>query len=210
MDRDLKAQNLRDLTAIYGGTLFLIVVVQWSVEEAFKFSLQLGQQALSGAAIASFGGVLSNFLPNRIKHILIYHRLRNVISGYRCRSICLNDPRLLSADLEKKWPSLFFEKMQEKDQNDFWYREIYRTAKNEPEVVQAHRNFLLYRDTASGLSVLLLGLLLWNIVSRVVVVPALSMWSIVTVLVVVLILCQAARQSGDRMVANAVAVAIYR
>ena len=208
MEKDLKAQNVLSLTAIYSGTLFLVAVVHWSVEEVFAISLQLGQQVLVVAAMTSFGAVLSNFLPNELKHPLVYFRFKNVLSGHRCRRICMKDPRLLSADLERKWPMLFLREMRESEQNSYWYREIYRPLRNAPEVVQAHRSFLLFRDAATGLFVLLLGLLLWQLASEVVALPSLSIWSVVILAGVVLCLCQAARQSGDRMVANAVAVGL--
>ena len=43
MEKDLKAQNAWPLTAMYVGTLLLVAVVHWGVEEVFKFSLQLGE-----------------------------------------------------------------------------------------------------------------------------------------------------------------------
>ena len=160
------------------------------------------------AAITGFGGVLSNFLPNHLKHSLVYFRFRNVLSGHRCRHICIKDPRLLTSDLERKWPRLFLQEMKESEQNAYWYGEIYRPVRNDPEVVQAHRSFLLFRDAAAGLFVLILGLLLWKVVGEVVPIPSLSTWSVVILIGAVVVLCQAARQSGDRMVANAVAVAL--
>ena len=210
MEKDLKTQNLASLTAIYVGTLLLVAFIHWSVKEVFAVSLQIGQQVLVVAAITSFGAVLSNFLPNRLKHSLVYFRYRNVLSGHRCRQICKRDPRLLSTDLEHEWPPLFRCEMEDRDQNAYWYREIYRPVRNEPEVAQAHRSFLLFRDAAAGLFVLLLGLLSWNLVGEVAPIPPLSSWSVVILVGVTLLLCQAARQSGDRMVANAVAVALSR
>ena len=208
MEKDLKAQNVRALTAIYGGTLFLVAAIHWSVEDVFAVSLQLGQQVFVVATLTAFGAVLSNFLPNWLKHPLVYFRFRNALSGHRCRRICTKDPRLLLADLQREWPLLFAEKMNESEQNSYWYTEIYRPVRNEPEVVQAHRSFLLFRDAAAGLFVLLLGLLLWKLTGELVSLPSLNYWSTALLVGVVLILCQAARQSGDRMVANAVAVTL--
>lgn len=208
MEKDLKAQNARPLAAIYFGTLLLVAFVHWGVEETFAVSIQLGQQALVVTTITVFGGLLSNILPNYLKHSLVYWRFRNVLSGHRCRRICKKDPRLLPSDLERKWPMLFLRDMRESEQNSFWYREIYRPVRNDPEVVQAHRSFLLFRDSATGLSVLLLGLLLWKAVGEVVSIPSLNIWSLGTLLAVVVVLCLAARQCGDRMVTNATAVAL--
>ena len=103
---------------------------------------------------------------------------------------------------------LFLQDMKGSEQNAYWYREIYRPVRNEPEVVQAHRSFLLFRDAAAGLFVLLLGTLLWKAIGDFVPIPSLSTWSVVILVGVVVVLSQAARQSGDRMVANAVAVAL--
>lgn len=208
MEKDLKAQNAWTLTAMYVGTLLLVAVVHWGLEEVFNFSLQLGEQVLAVAAITAFGGVLSNFLPNRIKHPLVYWRYRNVLSGHRCRSICEKDPRLLSDDLERRWPRLFLHEMKENEQNAYWYNEIYRPVRNAPEVLQAHRSFLLFRDAAAGLFLLLVGIVLWMLVGEAAPIPSVSIWSTVILAGMFVLVSQTARQSGDRMVANAVAVAL--
>ena len=83
----------------------------------------------------------------------------------------------MSGDLQRKWPALFLDEMSEDEQNAYWYNEIYRPVRNEPEVLQAHRSFLLFRDAATGLFFLLLGLLLWKVVGEAVSVQSVSMWS---------------------------------
>ncbi len=208
MEKDLKAQNAWPLTAMYVGTLLLTASVHWGVEKVFTFSLELGEQVLVVAAITAFGGVLSNFLSNHLKHPLVYWRFRNVLSGHRCRSICERDPRLLSGDLQRKWPLLFLDEMTENEQNTYWYRDVYRPVRNEPEVLQAHRSFLLFRDAAAGLFLLFLGLLLWKLIGETIPVQSVSIWSMVIPVGMFVLVSQAARQSGDRMVANAVAVAL--
>ncbi len=208
MEKDLKAQNAWPLTAMYVGTILLVAFVHWGVEDVFEFSLQLGEQALVITAITAFGGVLSNFLPNHLKHPLVYWRFRNVLSGHRCRSICEKDSRLLFGDLQRKWPKLFLHEMKEDEQNSYWYKEIYRLVRNEPEVLQAHRSFLLFRDAAAGIFLLLLSLLLWKAVGEAVPVQSVSFWSAATLAGIFVLVSQAARQSGDRMVVNAVAVAL--
>ena len=208
MEKDLKAQNLVSLTAIYVGTFFLVALVHWSVEEVFTFTNQLAKQAYVMAAITSFGGVLSNFLPNSLKHILIFFRFRNVLPGHRCKMICEKDPRLSIEHLENRWPELFAQDMEENKQNSYWYREIYSLVRNAPEVLQAHRSFLLYRDAASGLFVIMIGLLVWRFIAVCVSLPSLGGWSLLSLLGVILLLGQAGRQSGNRMVVNAVAVGL--
>lgn len=208
MEKDLKAQNAWPLTAMYAAALLLVATVHWGVEGVFEFSLQLGEQVLVVAAITAFGGVVSNLLPNRVKHPLVYWRIRNVLSGHRCRSICEKDPRLSSDDLKRRWPRLFLDDMGADDQNAYWYSDIYRPVRNAPEVLQAHRSFLLFRDAAAGLFLLLLGIVLWKVGGEAVPVRSVSNWAAFILAGMFVLLCQAARQSGDRMVANAVAVAL--
>ena len=103
---------------------------------------------------------------------------------------------------------LFLHEMDEDEQNAYWYKEIYRPVRNEPEVLQAHRSFLLFRDAATGLFLLLVGILLWKVVGAAAPVQSVSIWSAVILAGLFLLVSQSARQSGDRMVANAVAVAL--
>ena len=209
MEKDLKTQNIRSLTAIYVGAIFLVSAVHWGVEEAFEFSIGLGEHVLIAAVITAFGGVLSNSLPNSVKHTLVYWRYRNVLSGHRCRTICTKDPRMHLDDLKHQWPDLFLHEMNPYEQNAYWYRKIYFTVRNTPEVAQAHRSFLLFRDAATGLLILFVGMVVWLVVSEIVSpVQSMSIWSSVVLLIVYALVSQAARQSGNRMVANAVAVAL--
>ena len=98
--------------------------------------------------------------------------------------------------------------MQEDKQNAYWYNEIYRPVRNAPEVLQAHRSFLVFRDAAAGLFLLLVGIVLWKVVGEAAPVQSVSVWSALILAGMFVLLSQAARQSGDRMVANAVAVAL--
>ena len=207
-ERDLKTQNIYWLAAIYATTLGLVSLVHWTVEEVFTISVRLGQQALVVAAITGFAGMLSNFLPNSVKHGLVYFRVTRVLPGHRCKRLCTRDPRLTVTVLERMWPDLFLGHVDESNQNAYWYKEIYRPVRNSPEVLQAHRSFLMFRDAASGLFVLLIGLLLWRALAQIAPLAPVSLWSSVIVGLVVLLFCQAAQQSGNRMVTNAVAVAI--
>ena len=206
MEKDLKAQNVASMTAIYVGTFLLLGLVEWGTKVTFALTAQLAERAFVMATITSFGAVLSNFLPNSVKHPLVFLRFHNVLPGHRCKRICKKDPRFSMEDLEKRWPELFVQDMQESAQNSYWYKEIYSPARNDPEVIQAHRSFLLSRDAASGLFILLIGLSVWHVLSVHVSLPSLGPWSLLVLAGVILLLIQAGRQSGNRMVANAVAV----
>ena len=135
----------------------------------------------------------------------------SVGSDPRCRRVRWSrelDPRLICGDLRRRWPSLFLDEMQEDKQNAYWYNEIYRPVRNAPEVLQAHRSFLVFRDAAAGLFLLLVGIVLWKVVGEAAPVQSVSVWSALILAGMFVLLSQAARQSGDRMVANAVAVAL--
>lgn len=206
-DKDLKAQNTVPLTGIYLGTIFLLSIIHCGVEEV-AFNVQLAKQVFTTATIGGLGGVLSNFLPNSAKHVLVFFRFRNVLPGHRCKRICEKDSRLSAEHLEKKWPELFVEDMDVSVQNSYWYNKIYSPARNAPEVLQAHRSFLLYRDAASGLFILTIGLLIWRVLSNYFLLPSLGVWPLLSLFVIFLLITQAARQSGNRMVVNAVAVSL--
>ena len=208
MEKDLKTQNRASLTAIYVGTFFLVALAHWSVEEAFVFTTRLAKQAGVIAIITGFGAVLSDSLSNSAKHILVFFRFRNALPGHRCKTLCKKDPRLSMERLEKRWPELFAQDMEEGAQNAYWYDEIYTPVKDTPEVLQAHRSFLLYRDVASGLFILLIGLLVWRVFAALVSLPSLGAWSLLLLVGVILLLCLAGRQSGNRMVTNAAAVGL--
>ena len=205
MEKDLKAQNIASLTAIYLGTFLLAAFIEWGMKATFVLTAQLAEKAFVMAAITSFGAVLSNFLPNSVKHPLVFLRFRNVLPGHRCKRICKKDPRFSVEDLKKRWPELFVEDMPESAQNSYWYKEIYLPARNAPAVLQAHRSFLLFRDAASGLFILLIGLLIWRVLAAHISLPFLGPWSLLVLAGIILLLGQASRQSGNRMVANAIA-----
>ena len=210
MEKDLKAQNTVALGVIYAGTFVLVALIHLSAEEVFEVTSKLTEQAIVMAIITVFGAVLSNFLPNNVKHSLVYFRLCNVLSGHRCKKLCERDPRFDKNHLQNQWPELFAQEMKESEQNTYWYNNIYSSVKNKPEVLQAHRSFLLYRDAASGLFILLLGALLWHGVSEYISLPSLEARSLIVLVGIILLLCRAAKQSGDRMVVNAVAVSLVK
>ena len=102
-EKELKTQNVVSLTAIYFGVLLLVVAVEWGMKEAFAVTVKLASQATLTAAITAFGAVLSNYLPNSLKHALVFFRFRNALPAHRCRRICSADPRLSKHLLQVRW-----------------------------------------------------------------------------------------------------------
>lgn len=204
METSLKAQNATSLVAMYTGTFALLAFVQWGTEEAVVLTAWLAKAGVV-AAMTSLAGVVSHLLPNSAKHVIVFLRLRNVLPGHRCEAICRRDPRFRLDDLKSEWPELFAKDMAANDQNSYWYKYIYAPARDAPQVVQAHGSFLLYRDAVAGLTILLAGLLVWRVAAVYVGMQQPTTWVLLSLLLVVFLVGQAARQSGNRMVTNAVA-----
>ena len=123
MAKSLKAQNAVSLIAIYAGTFVVLASVQWGAQEVAALSAWLAEVG-AAAAMTSFAGIVSNLLPNSAKHVIVFLRLRHMLPGYRCKTICKDDPRFRMHDLER-WPELFAKDMEESDQNSYWYKYIY-------------------------------------------------------------------------------------
>ena len=204
MAKSLKAQNAVSLIAIYAGTFVVLASVQWGAQEVAALSAWLAEVG-AAAAMTSFAGIVSNLLPNSAKHVIVFLRLRHMLPGYRCKTICKDDPRFRMHDLEQRWPELFAKDMEESDQNSYWYKYIYAPVQDAPQVVPAHRSFLLYRDALAGLTILLVCFLVWRIGAVYLPIQYPSTWTLLVLLAVNVVVGQAARQSGNRMVANAVA-----
>ena len=209
MDTDLKAQNVNSLRNIYVVTFLLAMFVHWGAEEEFRISVTLDMRIVIAAVITILGRLISNILPNYVKYSLIYWRLRNVLPGHRCKIICKRDKRMRYGDLERKWPELFLGDMKQDEQNAYWFKEIYQLSKCSPEVLQAHRDFLLYRDASAGLFLFLVSIALWKAIGETTSMPSISVWSIVIVAGMFILTSLAGRQSGDRMVRNAVSVSLF-
>ena len=208
MAPDLKAQNMPALVGIYVSAVCVLVGLEYGSNAAVDVSDELVNHAVTLAGIMGLSAIVGNVLPNSIKHRIVYCRVRNVLSGHRCRKICERDARFDEADLQKKWPELFEDDLPSSEANAFWYKNIYWNVRKEPEVVQAHRMFLLCRDAVAGLVLLWCGLLTWTVMAWSTSWNGPTQWSLGLLLVVVLVISQSGRQSGDRMVANAVAVSL--
>ena len=207
MERSLKSQNAISLVGIYAGTIAVLVSVQWGTQEAVALTAWIAKAGVA-AAMTSFAGVLSHLLPNSLKHVIVFVRLRNVLPGHRCKTICENDPRFRMSNLERRWPEVFGKDMRESEQNSYWYKYIYAPTQDAPQVAQAHGAFLLYRDASAGLTILFLFLLGWKVGAVYLPIQHPTTWTLLVLLVLDLVVGQAARQSGNRVVTNAVAARI--
>ncbi len=166
---------------------------------------------MSGAVSLILSAVLlmlTNLLGHNIKHKLVFTRISNEMPGSRCHTLCKKDPRIDMGVVDTRWPDVFSEETSDSDRNSRWYRHIYKGVKDAPEVLQAHRNFLLYRDVFSGLIGVGLVVLGWSLWGPEDLFGAIKTSVYVVLGVFALVSMIAARSAGNRFVVNAVAVAI--
>ena len=107
-----------------------------------------------------------------------------------------------------RWPDLFAEETPEKTRNSLWYSKVYKQVKDEAEVRQSHRSFLLYRDATASIMILLSLAVVWAVLAGVSVIPAPSHWVVLMLAAEVVLFMLTARNTGNRMVVNAVSIAV--
>lgn len=120
----------------------------------------------AGAGVALVG-VVNGLLSSDTKARLVFWRWSNPLPGsFAFSHYAVRDSRIDLDALQKKvgpFPSRPYE------QNTRWYA-LYRSVRNEPAVVQVHRNFLFTRDYAGMAFVLLIvagAIGFWEISSQV-------------------------------------------
>lgn len=96
--------------------------------------------------------ILTSLLPASFKAVLVYWRIKNPLPGSRAFSEhARKDHRI---NLEKLRENVGEFPLDARKQNAKWY-ELYRQVKDEPSVIDSHKNYLLFRDIAA-LSLLLI------------------------------------------------------
>ena len=89
--------------------------------------------------------LIANVLPHNVKCMLVYWRPLNWLPGSEAFSkYGPRDPRVDMDALEKSIGPLPTDPLK---QNVKWYQ-LYKQIQNDPEILEAHRNFLMYRDMA--------------------------------------------------------------
>ena len=89
--------------------------------------------------------LIVNVLPHDVKSMLVYWKPLGVLPG--CEAFTKHgprDPRIDMAALKKNVGALPTEST---EQNSKWYK-LYKQVPSEPEVREAHKLFLMYRDMA--------------------------------------------------------------
>lgn len=205
--KNLKDKNKLMLATLMGAPLLLILVLQIGLDNTKAtidyFIAAAGLIAISSAVLV----MMSDAIPQTLKHKLVFLRLWNELPGHRCDKLCFADPRLERAELESTWQHVFGNDISRKERNGLWYKHIYKPVMNTPQVQSAHQKFLLYRDTTAGSLVIMLLLIIWtwNEISL----PHLGVlhpWAIAIQGFFIVAMLLSAQANGKRMVVNATVV----
>jgi hypothetical protein len=142
-----------------------------------------------------------NALPHDIKSMLVYWKPRGILPG--CEAFTKygpSDARIDMASLRKNVGAFPTNPM---EQNAKWYK-LYKMVSNEPEVFEAHKQFLMYRDMAV-ISLPLIGLIpaaVYGIGAS----AASSAIAGTAIIIQYLLVAFSARWSGVRFVCNVLAI----
>lgn len=206
MENDLKKENNRNIFLIMAASLVLSAFFQLgskSITSWIEFAV-VGSGSLMLSAVLL---MLTNIVPQSVKHKLVFTRLENELPASRVNQLCMKDSRFEYDSIKQRWPEVFSDDIDEKTRNSRWYQKIYKPVKDTREVMQAHRAFLLYRDTFSGLALIFLATIVWSLIGDAKIIGEIKpvVFFIQGILVIFALI--AARVSGDRFVVNAVAAA---
>ncbi|MBE0344855.1 hypothetical protein [Pseudoalteromonas peptidolytica] len=207
MASDLKSANNPKITALLTVVIFLCAGAQYSfaVIPAWEEALITGALSLGFSA---FLVLLTNLTPHNLKHKLVFTRLSNEMPACRVDELCKKDIRVSFEDVCTRWPSVFEDSLCPSERNSRWYKEIYKPVLNEKSVTQAHRDFLLYRDVFSALFVMLVVAITWGVWGEIEFVGTINTAVYYILIGSSLLTLIAARNSGNRLVMNAVAAAL--
>ncbi len=206
MEIDLKKENSKNIFFIMAASL------------VFSAFFQLGSSSMTnlmnlliiGGGSVMFSAVslmITNILPQSIKHKLVFTRLKNELPACKIDKLCQKDSRVEYSSVKARWPEVFADDITPDARNSRWYQQIYRPVKDTKEVLQAHRTFLLYRDSFSGLLLIFLATVFWSFAADSKIIGEISPAVFLIQGALVFFSFLAARVSGNRFVVNAVAAA---
>ena len=227
MENDLKKENSRNIFFIMAASLVLSVFIQFDskllpslIELAVvgSGSLMLSailvmlanilpQSVKHKLMLSAILVMLANILPQSVKHKLIFTRMENELPACRIDRLCKKDSRVNYEAVKKQWPDVFSENIDGVTRNSLWYQQIYKPVKDAREVLQAHRSFLLYRDTFSGLTLIFLATIAWSLMGNSKIIGEINPMVFCIQGTLMILSLIAARISGNRFVVNAVAAA---
>lgn len=145
-EQSLKSLNMKWLVLLAAAdVLFVLLFVAPDLLSGVTLT-QIGiGRVLTTTVMPVVVLLIVNVLPHDVKSMLVYWKPLGVLPG--CEAFTKygpRDPRIDMAGLKKNVGTLPTESS---EQNSKWYK-LYKQVPNEPEVREAHKLFLMYRDMA--------------------------------------------------------------
>ncbi len=145
-DRSLKSLNMKWLVslAITDSLIILFCVAPGLFLGVSSMEVYIGR-ILTATLLPVIVLLIVNVLPHNVKSSLVYWKPLGVLPG--CEAFTKYGPadsRIDMAALKKNVGALPLDPI---EQNSKWYK-LYKLVANEIEVVEAHKQFLMYRDMA--------------------------------------------------------------
>jgi len=144
--RSLKSLNMKWLVllAVADVLVVLFFVAPELVKGASLTQVGVGR-VLTTTVMPVVVLLIVNVLPHDVKSSLVYWKPLGVLPGTEAfTKYGPADPRIDMAVLEKNIGTL---PTSPSEQNTMWYK-LYKQVADEPEVAEAHKLFLMYRDMA--------------------------------------------------------------
>jgi hypothetical protein len=207
MANDLKTENTRSVYYILTASLVLSALFQIDLESANRV-MEFVVAGTGSVILSAVLVLIANLMPQTLKHKLVFTRLKNELPACRVDRLCKSDPRIELASVETRWPDIFEHNVSGAVRNSIWYQQIYKPVKDMPEVRQAHRGFLLYRDAFSGLLLILTATLILSWVGEPHFLGEIKTEVFLVQVTLVLLSMIASRVAGNRFVINAVVAAV--
>lgn len=201
-ERSLKSLNMKWLVLLaVADVLAILLFVAPEVLRGVSLT-QVGiGRVLTTTVMPVVVLLVAHVLPHDVKSMLVYWKPRGVLPG--CEAFTKYGPadrRIDMAALKKNVGAL---PTDPSAQNARWYK-LYKLVSNEPEVAEAHKLFLMYRDMAAiSLPLAVLAPLTLHFVDAAAPAPWLAAGLFV---VQYLLTALSARWSGIRFVCNVLAV----
>lgn len=145
-ERSLKSLNMKWLVLLAAAdVLFVLLFVSPNLLNGVTLT-QIGiGRVLTTTVMPVVVLLIVNVLPHDVKSMLVYWKPLGVLPGSEAfTKYGPRDPRIDMAALKKNVGALPTEST---EQNSKWYK-LYKQVPNEPEVQEAHKLFLMYRDMA--------------------------------------------------------------
>lgn len=145
-ERSLKSLNMKWLVLLaFADVLAVLFFVAPELVNGASLTQIIGR-VLTTTVLPVIVLLVINVLPQNVKSALVYWKPLGVLPGAEAfTKYGPADPRIDMAALKKNAGTL---PTDQAEQNSKWYK-LYKQVANEPEVAEAHEQFLMYRDMAA-------------------------------------------------------------